>query len=168
MSDALEFIRVNDEVLAKSVESLAQEIWTEHYVPIVGKPQVDYMLKTFQSKDSIMRQLLQENFQYYLIKRGEDLIGYIGMVPKDQDALFLSKFYLRACDRGQGYGKLMTYFVETKAREMGFTRIRLTVNKNNTGSVSAYLKMGFKTVGPMIQDIGAGFFMDDYVMEKVL
>ena len=38
------FIEVSTEYQIEIVESLAREIWTEHYIPIIGKEQVDYML----------------------------------------------------------------------------------------------------------------------------
>jgi diamine N-acetyltransferase len=44
----------------------------------------------------------------------------------------------------------------------------LTVNKNNTGAISVYEKIGFRNVGSLVQDIGSGFVMDDYAMEKTL
>lgn len=31
------------------LEKLAKEIWNQHFVPIIGQDQVDYMLNKFQS-----------------------------------------------------------------------------------------------------------------------
>ncbi len=59
-------------------------------------------------------------------------------------------------------------FVETLARERGLRKIVLTVNKNNTGAIRAYQKIGFRNVGSLVQDIGSGFVMDDYAMEKII
>jgi len=42
------------------------------------------------------------------------------------------------------------------AREQGLRKISLTVNKNNTDSIKAYEKMGFRNVGSLAQDIGNG------------
>jgi ribosomal protein S18 acetylase RimI-like enzyme len=44
----------------------------------------------------------------------------------------------------------------------------LTVNKNNVNAIKAYEKMGFRNVGSLVQDIGDGFVMDDYAMEKTV
>ncbi len=51
-------IEVRNEDQIDIVESLANEIWTEHYTPIIGKDQVKYMLDKFQSKDARYRQWL--------------------------------------------------------------------------------------------------------------
>lgn len=61
----------------------------------------------------------------------------------------------------------MQFMVEF-ARERHLKKIVLTVNKNNLHSIAAYKKLGFTTVESLIQDIGNGFVMDDYKMEKVL
>jgi RimJ/RimL family protein N-acetyltransferase len=47
-------------------------------------------------------------------------------------------------------------------------RIYLTVNKRNTSSIEAYLRLGFSREGSQVADIGHGFVMDDYVMGRRL
>ena len=49
---------------------------------------------------------------------------------------------------------------------MGLGKITLTVNKNNAIAIEAYRKMGFENAGSIVTDIGGGFVMDDYKMEK--
>ena len=44
----------------------------------------------------------------------------------------------------------------------------MTVNKNNSGSIAVYQKMGFETIDSVKTSIDGGFYMDDYVMELVL
>jgi len=52
------------------------------------------------------------------------------------------------------------------AREKGCGRLVLAVNKNNRAAIDAYLKHGFRVADAVVKDIGAGFVMDDYIMEK--
>ena len=47
-------------------------------------------------------------------------------------------------------------------------KIWLTVNKYNTAAIKAYKKMGFINIAAITQDIGNGFIMDDYKMEKII
>ena len=42
----------------------------------------------------------------------------------------------------------------------------LTVNKYNEMGIRAYQAKGFETIESVETDIGRGFIMDDYVMEK--
>ncbi|HUO78201.1 MAG TPA: GNAT family N-acetyltransferase [Thermodesulfovibrionales bacterium] len=160
------FIEVLTEEQIEIVESLAEEIWTEHYVPIIGKAQVDYMLDRFQSKKSISDQIMS-GFLYFLIKEDNQFIGYIGVQPKG-DELFLSKIYIKSSERGKGLGGKAIQFIERLAKEKGLGKIVLTVNKNNRDAIKAYEKLGFKNLGSLIQEIGGGFIMDDYKMEKTL
>ncbi len=159
-------LEVSTENRIESIESLAREIWTEHYIPIIGKQQVDYMLARYQSKQAVKEQIAS-GVLYFLIKEGHAFIGYIAVQPRG-DELFLSKIYLQSSRRARGYGKKAVQFVETLARERGLRKIVLTVNKNNTGAIRAYEKIGFRNVGSLVQDIGSGFVMDDYAMEKTV
>lgn len=158
------FITVSTENQIEIVESLAREIWTEHYTPIIGRAQVDYMLDRFQSKQAIAEQI-KAGVLYFIIKADDEFIGYIAVRPKGRE-LFLSKIYVKSSRRGKGYGKKAVQFAEKLAKEKGLNKIVLTVNKNNVNSIKAYEKIGFKNVGSLIQDIGNGFVMDDYKMEK--
>lgn len=74
----------------------------------------------------------------------------------------MSKLYIKKEFRHKGIG---TKAFE-KIRELADGKpIRLTVNKHNTNSITAYKKWGFKTVDAVVTDIGSGFVMDDYIME---
>jgi ribosomal protein S18 acetylase RimI-like enzyme len=148
------------------IESLAKEIWTEHYTPIIGKAQVDYMLDKFQSRQAVKEQI-REGFTYFLIYAADQCIGYASIQPKDRE-LFLSKIYVRSSHRGRGCGRECNNCIERITAEKGLGKITLTVNKNNTGSIKAYEKLGFRNMGSVVQEIGGGFVMDDYKMEKIV
>ncbi len=102
------------------IESLAREIGTEHYIPIIGERQVGYMLDRYQSKQSVKEQIAS-GILYFLIEEGPSFIGYIAIQPRG-DGLFLSKIYLRSSHRARGYGKQAMQFVGTLARERGYGR----------------------------------------------
>ncbi len=148
------------------VAKLACEIWNQHFIPIIGKAQVDYMLDKFQSKIALSEQI-EQNFLYYSIKINNRYIGYFSVLPKEKE-LFLSKLYIKSSERGKGFGKKTIDFIENFAKEKNLYKITLTVNKNNVNSINAYKKMGFVNTGSVVKDIGNGFVMDDYKMEKIL
>ncbi len=52
------------------IESLAREIWTEHYIPIIGEQQVGYMLARYQSKQAVKEQIAS-GVLYFLIEEGQ-------------------------------------------------------------------------------------------------
>ena len=157
---------VSTETQIETVAQLAHEIWNQHFTPIIGKAQVDYMVEKFQSKRAISEQIAS-GYSYYLLRADGDYFGYTGICAKE-DELFLSKLYLRASQRGKGHGRKVVEFLEDLARDKGLGKITLTVNKNNTDTIKAYEKFGFVNLDILVQDIGNGFVMDDYKMEKVV
>jgi len=148
----------------KQIEALADTIWREHYIPIVGKPQIDYMLDKFQSAKAIEKQV-EDGFEYFSIFYDKTPVGYIS-IKQETNALFLSKIYVLSSFRGKKIGKAAMQFIEQKAKSYQLESIRLTVNINNTNAIKAYEKLGFIIVGPVVADIGNGFVMDDYLMTK--
>jgi len=155
----------SDQELVK-VEEMAKIIWHEHYTPIIGAEQVVYMLEKFQSAVT-MRSQIENGYQYFLIIKNETPVGYFSFIKKEEE-LFLSKMYIISEERGHGIGRIAFQFIETKARENHCKKIGLTVNKNNLNSINAYKSAGFKNMGALVQDIGNGFVMDDYLMEKLI
>ncbi|MCP3849824.1 MAG: GNAT family N-acetyltransferase [Gammaproteobacteria bacterium] len=146
------------------IVALANTIWHEHFTPIIGSAQVEYMLDKFQSKNSISKQI-DNGFTYFLLIKNERPIGYVGIITKEGQ-LFLSKFYILSTERSHGFGKQVLQFLEALARKNKLESICLTVNKHNSDAIQAYLKMDFVNLGSIVQDIGGGFIMDDYKMEK--
>ena len=155
---------VSDENQIVTIESLANEIWNEYFTPIIGKMQVDYMLEKFQSKKAITEQL-KNGFLYFLIKNNKNSIGYIGVLVEDKQ-LFLSKLYITLAERGKGHGRKALEFLEQLAIEKNLSKISLTVNRYNSATINTYKKLGFENRGSTVQNIGNGFVMDDYKMEK--
>ena len=164
--DQLEFIKANSENELKLIQQLADIIWREHYIPIIGLAQVEYMLNKYQSVKSMKNQL-KENVFYYLIKYNEKPVGYLSF-RKEKDALFLSKIYLLNNLRGKKIGKKALFFIENQAKLLKLPRIYLTVNKHNINAIQAYEKLEFKNIKSLVTDIGNGFVMDDFMMEKIL
>src|SRR5574337_418624 len=162
----MNFVDVSTEDQIERVASLAREIWTEHYTPIIGSGQVEYMLGKFQSREAIAAQI-RAGVLYFLMRDGREDIGYLAAQPRG-DELFLSKIYVVSRRRGRGHGRDAIGFVESLARAKRLRKIVLTVNKNNREFIAAYERTGFKRTKELAQDIGSGFVMDDYQMEKTV
>ena len=164
----IELRRIESEADIVEVARLAREIWEEHYVPIIGQAQVDYMLDKFQSEKAIDDQLAH-GYEYYLAVSNGRSSGYVALAhDPDESTLMISKIYVQKAHRGRGYGKKMLELAEELCRERGAARLWLTVNKNNSQSIAWYERMGFVNAGPCVTDIGDGFVMDDFRMEKAI
>jgi ribosomal protein S18 acetylase RimI-like enzyme len=62
----------------------------------------------------------------------------------------------------------MLQFTEDLCRRRGIRSIWLTVNRHNADSIAWYAQMGFSNTGPIFQEIGGGFAMDDFRMGKAI
>jgi GNAT superfamily N-acetyltransferase len=148
------------------IAAMARSIWYEYYVPLIGQAQVDYMVGKFQSAEA-MQQQVREGYEYFMVQRDVAPIGYIAIKPGDDGSLFISKLYLLREARGGGTGRAIMTFIVEWARQRGLSRLWLTVNKGNP-AVKAYERMGFHIAEAIVMDIGGGFVMDDFRMEKAL
>lgn len=164
----IDIFEVENTFQINEVEELAKKIWREHYIPIIGEAQVDYMLSKFQSANAIKEQIKQ-GYRYFLSLYDGKYAGYFAVQPDGSNqSMFLSKLYVDKDFRRRGIGRASISYIEQLCRNLGLSVVWLTVNKNNKNSIKAYKKLGFAIVESIVQDIGGGFVMDDYKMEKRL
>jgi ribosomal protein S18 acetylase RimI-like enzyme len=66
--------RFMDDTEAESavISALAGEIWREHYTPIIGAEQVEYMLAKFQSPEQICKDINENKYIYFTAKCEKD------------------------------------------------------------------------------------------------
>ncbi|MCB9195137.1 MAG: GNAT family N-acetyltransferase [Flavobacteriales bacterium] len=159
-------IGINDDSQLMTIERLANEIWIDHYSPIIGKDQVDYMLDKFQSL-GVMKEQILNAYAYYLIQCKQESIGYFA-IQQRESKIFISKVYIKKSHRGNGYFSEILKFIEEKALKKNCNYLELTVNVNNHLSIDTYLSKGFYISHPEVFDIGNGYIMDDFVMLKEL
>lgn len=148
----------------KELAELASGIWHEYWPCILSVEQINYMVDKFQSEHAILEQIKNENYTYYFILKDGNKCGYFG-ISRKEDYLFLSKLYIKKEYRHQGIGRIAIGEIKNIAENYGYTKIKLTVNKNNKHTINAYLKYRFAIVAQDVTDIGNGFVMDDYIME---
>ncbi len=152
----------------ETVAFLAHKIWNQHYVPIIGQQQVDYMLDKFQDEEAIKHQI-ENGHEYFMIEHQKKTCGYLALVPNNDDKkMMISKIYIDSDFRNLNLGSQLMEFSIKEARNRNFYLIWLTVNINNSKSIKWYQKRGFTIKENIKIDIGNGFVMDDYLMELPL
>lgn len=160
-TEQIRLAKTDSEIL--DIAKLAEIIWNQHFVPIIGKSQVDYMVDKFQSYPAIKSQIENDGYEYYQIYSGHTLAGYTG-VHQEEDALFLSKLYIKKDFRGQHLATNTLNFLIDLCRERGLKKIWLTCNKHNDNTLAVYQHLGFRITDEQVADIGNGFVMDDYIL----
>ncbi|GAA4832200.1 hypothetical protein GCM10023310_06840 [Paenibacillus vulneris] len=159
------FTQVKTEEEVTDLARLAAEIWNEYFITIISREQIDYMVQKFQSYPALTDQLKHQGYEYYFMKLNGSNIGYMG-VKQEEGKLFLSKLYILKEHRGTGFASRAMEFLVELCRKRGLSAIWLTVNRYNDATIAVYEKKGFKKLRTQVADIGNGFVMDDYIMEK--
>lgn len=148
-----------------SLAQLASDIWHEYFVTIISKEQINYMMEKFQSVPALTDQITNQGYEYYFMTSQGDPMGYLG-IKQDAGKLFLSKFYIQKEHRGKGYASQAMELLVEMCRKRNLGAIWLTVNRHNASTIAVYEKKGFRIIRTQVADIGNGFVMDDFVMEK--
>ena len=101
----LRIIPVANEELVLCLSAVADDIWRQHYTPIIGEAQVDYMLEKFLSPEALVEQI-NAGYEYFLFSYDYTFAGFAGIHEED-NKLFLSKLYVHEDFRGKGIGSYM-------------------------------------------------------------
>lgn len=165
---AFELARISNDEQLNILADIANEVWHEFFPCILSDEQIDYMVDKFQSYPAMKKQM-EDGYEYYFIKDNDEICGYMGIHEETEDKkMFLSKLYLKKEHRGKGYAGQTLKELFKMSRERGLNMVWLTVNKHNEHTIEVYEHMGFAKARTQVADIGNGFVMDDYIMEKVL
>lgn len=153
---------------AELVGKLARDIWPGVYGRILSPGQLEYMLEMMYSPEVMRREMDEGGIKFYLAREDGRPVGFASFGPYAGNEAKLHKLYLLEQARGRGYGRKLLEFISSAARDDSYKFLRLNVNRNNTGSVAAYLACGFEKYLKVDVPIGNGFFMNDHIMRKTL
>lgn len=158
------------------ISTLAHSIWNQHYPGIISQAQIDYMLERAYSAESLRKQL-SAGHQFLLARSQGRIAGFLAIAPLtlvEEPAIrgenvmphdhMLHKFYIAPEAQGKGLGSKMLQ--ELQRRRPEIKKLRLQVARKNESAWKFYQKQGFTIDQSADFDIGLGFRMEDYVMEK--
>jgi diamine N-acetyltransferase len=154
-----------DTEAVQQLSVLATRIVKEHFDPIIGSAQNDYMISRFQTAAALTEQI-NHGYTYYIVCDGLANAGFIAFYPREGE-MYLSKFYLDRTERGKGIAKAMLNFLVQETKKAGFSSIFLNVNRHNE-AVKVYEHLGFRKIREEKNDIGNGYVMDDFVYQYTI
>jgi ribosomal protein S18 acetylase RimI-like enzyme len=164
--DASLIIRHADTEDINSIGFLAHQIWPATYGHIIAKEQLDYMLQMMYSPESLKKQMQAEHV-FLIAELDEEPVGFASYAAAEPGKFKLHKIYVRTDIQGKGLGKALINAVAEEVKEQNAHCLRLNVNRHNKAK-DFYERLGFVVVKEEDIDIGRGYFMNDYVMEKAL
>jgi len=148
-----------------TIQSLAHLVWPATYGNLMSANKLEYMLQLIYSAESL-RQQMQQGHHFLLASIHKTAVGFASYSATKEVAVYkLQKLYVRTDIQGRGLGKALINHVIDRIQPLQASALLLNVKRDNT-AVAFYEKMGFAVVREEDIDIGNGYFMNDYVMEK--
>ncbi|MFT3934033.1 MAG: GNAT family N-acetyltransferase [Chitinophagaceae bacterium] len=146
---------------------LAHSIWSQTYGKILTEAQLQYMLQMIYSPASLKKQMQQQHV-FLIAELEEEPVGFASFSQSSKPGVFkLQKLYVDTNIQGKGLGRALIDAVIEEIQPQKAKALLLNVNRHNK-AISFYQKLGFAIIGEEDIDIGNGYFMNDYVMEKKL
>lgn len=150
------------------IRDLAYKIWPDAYGEILSEAQLDYMLENFYAIPALEAQM--ENHHIFLLAEENGIFYGFAAYEVNCNATGktkLHKIYVLPETQGKGLGKLLLAEVEKAALQAGNHILFLNVNRYNIAQ-EFYKRLGFEIVHEEDIEIGNGYLMEDFVMEKPL
>jgi ribosomal protein S18 acetylase RimI-like enzyme len=164
MEDTL-VIRPADIEDINAIGFLAYQTWPSTYKDILTLEQLQYMLQMMYSPAALQEQMLQKHHHFFIAEIDENEVGFTSYSETEPGTLKIHKIYVLPGLQGKGVGKALMDSIIEEGKEQGAKKIQLNVNRNNK-AISFYERNGFKILKEENIDIGNGYFMNDFVMEK--
>jgi GNAT superfamily N-acetyltransferase len=152
-----------------AIRELAGVIWHAHYPGIITVAQIEYMLERGYAITALAEFIDRPDRGLLLALAHGEPAGFAAwLVTARAEEAKLDKLYVLQAHQRTGIGKALLARVAGGARAAGATTLTLNVNKRNTQAIRAYEKHGFAIREAVVNDIGQGYVMDDFVMAKSL
>ena len=148
------------------IRELTFRIWPQTYSSILSQQQIDYMLEMMYSESSLQKQM-NEGCQFIVVYDEKVPVGFASYQEIRQSVYKLHKIYILPSQQGKGTGRFVIHHILGDIKRRGASALQLQVNRFNKAK-DFYERLGFKKIDESDFDIGDGYFMNDYVMEKIL
>jgi len=108
---------------------------------------------------------MEEGVEFILVYEGDHPAGFAAFSRIQPEIYKLHKIYVLPSQQGKGTGRFIIDGLIKTMKQNGATTLQLNVNRHNNAKMF-YEKLGFLVIREEDVDIGNGYFMNDYVMEK--
>ncbi len=125
------------------------------------------MLEMMYSESSLRKQIAVDGCQFIFVYDDSVPVGFASYQEIKPGDWKLHKIYILPSQQGKGTGKFVIDHIIREIQSRGANSLQLQVNRQNTAK-SFYEKSGFVVIEEADFDIGNGFYMNDYVMEKIV
>jgi GNAT superfamily N-acetyltransferase len=150
----------------ETIHALAEKVWPQTYKSILSEEQVEYMFGMMYSREAFTEQVGLKNHHFLLAKGDNEYLGFASYECNYSTGVTkIHKLYVLPETQGKGVGRAMVTAIVNIAKKNGNSIISLNVNRYNK-AVHFYEAIGFTKAGQEDIDIGQGYLMEDYIMQK--
>lgn len=89
----------------------------------------------------------QNHGEFFVMRRGTEIIGTIGYLMHERPVCELKKFYMKGSQRGQGYGQMLLDTLFSEAKSNGCNKIVLQTRRSMTAALDIYKRSHFRESG---------------------
>ena len=146
------------------VRELTFKVWPQTYAAIISAQQIKFMLEMMYSEASLKKQM-NEGAQFIIVYDESEPVGFASYQEVNPTIFKLYKIYVLLSQQGKGTGRFMMEHIIENILQLGATSLELQVNRHNKAK-RFYENLGFMVSEEADFDIGNGYFMNDYIMEK--
>lgn len=144
-----------------ALATLYRQAWHAAYDAVDGVEWVDSMCEHLLGGDSPLMFALRPDDIALVATRFGRILGSV-RAHRLPDAAFLSGFYMLPGQTGRGIGRAL--FGELLALLPACEPVLLNVRPTSTGARSFYRTLGFREIGPGVEDLGGGHVIDVVTM----
>jgi len=111
--------------------------------------------------------MTKDRCQFIIVYENGNPVGFASYNEEEAQRWKLNKIYVLQNQQGKGTGKYVINYIIEEIKKQNANSLFLQVNRYNNAK-AFYEKLGFTEIDFISLDIGNGYFMNDYVMEKKL
>lgn len=146
------------------IRKLAEASWPVAYQEILSTKQLAYMLELIYSEQSLNEQF-DAGHTFLIVEEDNQPVAFASYNMLKPGVYKLQKIYALPQQQGKGIGKLLVNHTVEILQSAGAASLLLNVNRYNKAK-QFYEHIGFTVIGEEDIDIGEGYFMNDFIMEK--
>ena len=162
-------ISSNTDADFKTIRALAEIVWPVTYGTILSKEQLDFMFEMMYSVGSLQEQATNKKHHFIIVYEDTIPLGFASFEFNCEQSgkTKVHKIYIVPNLQGKGIGRTLIEYISVEALNNNNDSIYLNVNRYNVAK-TFYERIGLSITKEEDIDIGNGYLMEDYVMEKSL
>lgn len=161
----IEFMPVVTQKQASKLAQVAEKIYYDYYVGLIGEENVKCMLEEYQTANSVIEQIRTRQHNYYEISCDGEFCGYFDIMFEGR-RIVLDKIYVNREYRKRGIARYVVAHIEKLCAPMDIKKIIVDILIKNEAACAAYKRLGFVKLKDGVMKLSNGFEMEYAEMEK--